>query len=290
MGRGAFLWSGAGALLAGCAGGLSSPNPGSLGKLGVRAQAPFTYGYLGEMLLVPYDYVPSGWALCDGSVLPIKDFVSLFALLGTRFGGNGNSTFGLPDLRGHEPLKGLKYIIALYGDSPWSDSSSLRYYGELLLVPYDLTPKGWAPCDGSLLAIEKYAALYTLLGTQFGGDGLKTFGLPDTRGHEPATGLKYLISLSGTWPSRSSRSDERPQTNVYAGELLVVPYYTPVGWLPCDGQLMEIRNNAALYALLGNKFGGNGTSTFGLPDMRKREPVEFLNYVIARPGIFPSRG
>jgi microcystin-dependent protein len=288
--RGAFLWSGAGALLAGCAGGLAAPNPGDSEKLGLMAREPLTFAYLGEILLVPYDYVPAGWALCDGSALPIKDFVSLFALLGTRFGGNGNSTFGLPDLRGHEPLKGLKYIIALYGDSPWNDSSSLRYYGELSLVPYDLTPRGWAQCDGSLLAIDKNVALFTLLGTQFGGDGQKTFALPDTRGHEPAKGLKYLISLSGTWPSRaSSRRDERPQTNVYVGELLLVPYYTPAGWLPCDGQLVEIGNNSALYTLVGDKFGGNAKSTFGLPDMRKHVPVEFLKYVIATPGYFPPR-
>jgi len=161
-------------------------------------------------------------------------------------------------------------------------------------VPYDLTPKGWAPCDGSLLSIDKNAALYTLLGTQFGGNGTTTFGLPDTRGHEPAEGLKYLISLEGAYPRRATpREDERPQTDVYAGELLLLPYFTPAGWLPCNGQLLPIeksisRGDHILYTLFGTKFGGDKTR-FALPDMRERAPVDFLHYAIALPGLFPPR-
>jgi microcystin-dependent protein len=293
--RQSFLASGAGALLAGCASPLSRTGPLPASPALRRSAQGFALGYVGQLLLVPYDYVPAGWALCDGSQLPIKDFVGLFSLLGTRFGGNGSSTFGLPDLRGHEPLKGLRYVIALYGELPWDDSRNLRYYGELLLAPYEITPKGWTACDGSLLPIAKNEILYALIGTTFGGDGLKTFALPDTRGHEPIAGLKYFISLDGMFPSRSApHSDDRPQTDVYVGELLLVPYYTPQGWLPCDGQTLPIsagrsHGDHILYVLFGTKFGGNGKTTFALPDMRDRGPAEFLNYVIALPGVFPPR-
>lgn len=56
--------------------------------------------YLGEIRIVGFDFAPLDWALCDGSVLPIAEFQSLFELLGTTYGGDGLSSFGLPDLRG----------------------------------------------------------------------------------------------------------------------------------------------------------------------------------------------
>jgi microcystin-dependent protein len=290
MKRESFLLAGAGALLAGCAGGLATPNAATSEKLTERVGQLSTLAYLGEILLVPYDFDPSGFALCDGSVLPTKDFATLFALLGTRFGGNGTTTFGLPNLRGREPVKGLRYVIALYGASPWNDTGNLRYYGELMLTPYDVTPKGWLPCDGSVLPIDKNEVLFSLLGTQFGGNGAKTFGLPDTREHVPATGLKYLISTQGVYPSPGSGGRDRgPQTDVYAAQLLVVPFRTPGGWLPCDGQLLQINNNTALFSLMRNEFGGDGKSTFGVPDLRKHAPIEFLNYILATPGFYPPR-
>jgi len=60
--------------------------------------------FLGEIALVPYNFEPRGWAFCDGQLLPIAQNTALFALLGTQFGGNGQTTFALPDLRGRVPL------------------------------------------------------------------------------------------------------------------------------------------------------------------------------------------
>ena len=56
--------------------------------------------YLGEIRLMPYDWPPKGWALCQGQTLPISNNQGLFALLGTIYGGDGVTTFKLPDLRG----------------------------------------------------------------------------------------------------------------------------------------------------------------------------------------------
>jgi microcystin-dependent protein len=78
--------------------------------------------------------------------------------------------------------------------------------GQLLLVAYlpkYAPPTGWATCDGQLLESRKEAALYTLLGEKFGGDGKTTFALPDLRGHEPAKGITYVISLQGRVPTAS---------------------------------------------------------------------------------------
>lgn len=60
------------------------------------------------------------------------------------------------------------------------------FLGEIRLFPFAYAPQGWALCDGSLLEIPKNMALFTLLGVTFGGDGVKTFGLPDLRGRVPA--------------------------------------------------------------------------------------------------------
>ena len=56
--------------------------------------------FVGEIRLFPYTFVPRGWALCDGRLLPIAQHTALFALLGTTYGGNGTVNFALPDLRG----------------------------------------------------------------------------------------------------------------------------------------------------------------------------------------------
>ena len=64
------------------------------------AQDPF----IGEIRWVPYNFAPRGWASCDGQLLPIAQNTALFSLLGTTFGGNGQTTFALPDMRGRMPI------------------------------------------------------------------------------------------------------------------------------------------------------------------------------------------
>lgn len=60
--------------------------------------------FLGEIRMFAGGLVPTGWAFCDGSLLPVGAYNALYALLGTRFGGDGVNNFGLPDLRGRTPL------------------------------------------------------------------------------------------------------------------------------------------------------------------------------------------
>jgi microcystin-dependent protein len=60
--------------------------------------------FLGEIRLFPWGWAPSGWLPCEGQILPFNTYVALASLLGTRFGGNGSTTFGLPDLRGRTAI------------------------------------------------------------------------------------------------------------------------------------------------------------------------------------------
>jgi microcystin-dependent protein len=60
--------------------------------------------FLGMIILVPYNFAPRGWAFCNGQILSISQNTALFSLLGTTYGGNGQTTFALPDLRGRVPI------------------------------------------------------------------------------------------------------------------------------------------------------------------------------------------
>ena len=60
--------------------------------------------YVGEIRMFAGNYAPAGWALCDGQLLPVSENDALFSLFGTTYGGDGRTTFGLPDLRGRIPI------------------------------------------------------------------------------------------------------------------------------------------------------------------------------------------
>jgi microcystin-dependent protein len=75
------------------------------------------YTFIGSVLLVPYTYIPDGWLPCVGTLLPIQDYETLFNLIGTTFGGNGNETFAVPNLQNICPT-GMMYIIAYVGYFP----------------------------------------------------------------------------------------------------------------------------------------------------------------------------
>ena len=60
--------------------------------------------YIGEIRMTGFNFAPTGWATCDGQLLPISQYTALFSLLGTQFGGNGTTNFALPDLRGRVPV------------------------------------------------------------------------------------------------------------------------------------------------------------------------------------------
>ena len=79
--------------------------------------------FLGEIRIVGFNFAPTGWATCDGQLLPLSQNTALFSLLGTYYGGDGKSTFALPNLQGSAPLgqgqgPGLaEYVIGQQGGS-----------------------------------------------------------------------------------------------------------------------------------------------------------------------------
>jgi microcystin-dependent protein len=80
------------------------------------------------------------------------------------------------------------------------------FLGSLMLVPYNFAPRGWLFCQGQILPISQYTALFSLIGTTYGGDGKATFAIPDLRANvitdANGTALSWVIALQGIYPSR----------------------------------------------------------------------------------------
>jgi microcystin-dependent protein len=279
--------------------------------------------YVGQIAVVPFTFAPNGWLFCEGQELPISENEVLFQLIGTTFGGDGESTFALPDCRANPnswegfhrgfEYQPLKYAISLFGvfPAPTYGSPDGWYLGQIALFPFNFVPNGWAACNGQLMPINQNQALYSLLGTMYGGTGQTTFALPNLRypdgrpGHrhtpaQPGTEASwiYAIALSGIYPDRDAGSTA---DTPFVGELSIFPYnFVPGGYTECRGQLLPLSQNTALFSLLGTNFGGDGKSNFALPDttwttsgdqgaLHRGFEGTAIRYAIARSGIFPSR-
>jgi microcystin-dependent protein len=92
---------------------------------------------------------------------------------------------------------------------------------------------------------------------------------PQDSNMQPYTTINFQIATEGYFPSRNA-------IEPYLGEIMMVGYnFETNGWLFCNGQLLSISQYSALFSLLGTTYGGNGTTTFGLPDLRGRVPMHF---------------
>lgn len=98
-------------------------------------------------------------------------------------------------------LKALATVLALTGAAATTPAtaSSDPFIGEIATFPYTFCPRGWAETDGQLLPISQNTALFSLLGTKYGGDGRTTFALPKIS----SPGVKHCIALVGIFPSRN---------------------------------------------------------------------------------------
>ncbi len=141
----------------------------------------------------------------DGRMLPVQGNTPVFSLLYNAFGGDGRSTFALPDLRGRAAVGG-RHLTALApvdatrpevtltcmiaadaGIYPNNGDVPLTLIGMIGLFAGNYVPSGWLPADGQLIDPQRYESLCVLLGNTYGGDGRFTFQLPDLNGR-PAIG------------------------------------------------------------------------------------------------------
>jgi microcystin-dependent protein len=169
------------------------------------------------------------------------------------------------------------------------------FIGQIQAFGFSFAPRGWALCEGQLLPISQHSALFSLLGTTYGGDGRTTFGLPDLRGRASfqfgqGPGLSnhpigqkggaetvtltaatmpthtHVVTLKGT---DAAASQSKPENNHLASGNI----YAPAG-----GGLVSLAGDASTAA----ETGGNGAH-------QNMPPFLAINFCIALEGVFPSR-
>ena len=236
-----------------------SRNLSAISDSDVAPIAAFGEPYLGEITWIAHNDVPSGWRVADGSLLPISNNQSLFSILGATYGGNGRSDFALPDLRGR--------VAVGEGNGPGIANHSLgQRYGT----------------TEETLSVAQTPSHAHGLPDNLGQTASVGGGNPQSN-LQPSLALTHIIALEGTYPSENlaaATGDEERLAAIGSG---VEPYYasvsmfagnfSPRNYASTDGQILSISQNAALFSLLGTKYGGDGRSTYGLPDLRGRTTV-----------------
>lgn len=169
--------------------------------------------YLGQIAFVPYNFVPKNWAACNGQLLPIAQNQALFSLLGTTYGGNGTTTFALPDMRGrvlvHEgqapggptsytmgQMGGTESVTLLVTQMPAHSHTVNAVTSE----GNQNTPTNNLPADSKVLDKE-YSdanANTTMKSTMVNPTG----GTQPHENRPPFVTLKCIISLVGVYPSQ----------------------------------------------------------------------------------------
>ena len=164
---------------------------------------------------------------------------------------------------------------------------SSPFIGELRLFGLNFAVRGWALCDGQLLPINSNTALFSLLGTTYGGDGRTTFALPDLRGRVPVH--------PGTGPGLSPvRLGERGGNQTTTLSVLNMPPHTHPVRGATGGQTSNRPTNA--YQAAGNSYSTSSDTAMAPTDsvgsgqsFENRQPFLGVNYQIALVGVFPSR-
>lgn len=281
-----------------------------------------------EIVLLPDSTLPPGHFFCDGRELLIADHLALFAFLGTTHGGNGITTFALPDRRKEEQdLAGSRYAICV--NAPTTAAEQIQNAGQapvrnghlegalaiwhslssrVGLAAFNFAPAGFVSCDGTLLEVAKYPDLFDLLGARFGGDEVRTFATPDLSALRKFTATLPIISTEA-----NNDHDVLGLIRNAGGCGNLAAYH------PCDGTQLNITAHTPLYALLGHAYvvaplamppvaaepdlpwwkkllGAKPQtprqimqSTFGLPDLRALETMSRERCLICISGVFPSR-
>jgi len=177
-----------------------------------RAGAQGTSPYIGQILIVPYEFAPVGWAFCDGSILSIAEFPALFDLIGTTYGGDGKSTFALPDLRGRVPIgqgQGPGTSDYVIGQAGGEETVTLTV-AQIPAHTHEVQGQGGLGTtnnpSGATWATQSRLNVYSSAtpSVTMGAASIGTAGSSEPHdNHSPYLTINYIISLFGVFPSQS---------------------------------------------------------------------------------------
>ena len=191
------------------------------------------------------------------------------------------------------------------------------FLGQIMMFGGNFAPRGWAYCEGQLLAISQNQALFSILGTTYGGDGRTTFGLPDLRGRTPVhtgtgPGLStYSLGERGGAETVSLTQSQMPaHTHVATAQTvtqIAVSSKDATSAAPAAGEALaavssergkvsnaEIYNTETPNTVLSAKTAASTTTITNLPTGGSQphpnmQPYLAVHYIIALQGLFPSR-
>lgn len=166
--------------------------------------------FLGEIRMMPFDFAPIGWAPCDGRLLPISQNTALFAIIGTQYGGDGRSTFALPNLQGSAVMgagNGPGLTPRVPGEIGGSNSVTLLA-SEMPAHRHALGVSSAAATSTAATQVAPFASISVPPTNAFGpaynlapmGDTVGG-GLPHEN-RQPSLAIGFCIALQGIFPPR----------------------------------------------------------------------------------------
>lgn len=227
------------------------------------------------------------------------------------------------------PELALGQLVPTLGHLPVPDSGQAANTLGMIRTFSGMQEAFGAPrADGRLLPLKSNEALFSLLGNRFGGRAGEDFALPDLRGRravgrplETADGggtalpVRYMIAADTAYGDDPGPGVPTP---ILGSIGMFVGDFTPGGWLSAEGQMLEVARYPALARLLGATYGGDGQTSFALPDLRGRAVIGAgrprnswqtvsaalgevvrgeggvvalgLNYIVCLEGVYPGRG
>ena len=214
----------------------------------VQSGATISEPFLGQILLYAANALPGSYSFVNGQTLPINQNQALYSLLSTNYGGNGQTTFNEPNLQARSPLGTGQGPITLWSIAQTNGADNMTM--SLAQMP---AHQHMVPALGIMTGISGSNQPISLM--------------------QPSLVLQYLISTNGQIPSTSIQA-----TNAMMGEIeLFTETNVPVGWLPCDGRLLPVAGAPGLFGVISNFYGGDGITTFALPNLAGRTAVGSTN-------------
>lgn len=173
--------------------------------------------FIGEIILFAGNFAPRGWAFCQGQILSISQNTALFSILGTTYGGNGQTTFALPDLRGRVPVgqgQGPGLAPVQLGEVAGEPTHTLlapempAHSHQAQATGVGAAGNSGSPAGGTWAASANRDAIYSNAApdTPMAVGNIAVGAAGNSQPHnnmQPYTGLNYIIALEGIFPSRN---------------------------------------------------------------------------------------
>lgn len=247
------------------------------GIAGLTPTAAQAGNYLGEIISFAGHFCPQGTMDARGSLLATTSNPALFDYYSLRFGGDGRITFAIPDLRHYREDSGqpgwhnnrMRWCVVGYGfpvtkdllhvSSPGSEVSG---YADEIKLFGNFCPGGWRELENGVSLLN-------------GGYEMRNHTF---RAHE----------ANFTWCRRDTAEVDTKSN--YLGQMhLIDAKACPAGTLPAEDQLLEISSNTALFSILSTAYGGDGRTTFAMPNDMPPLADNLIGWCITVEGTYPSR-